>query len=93
VLTVFTIPPNYQFVVLVSTRHPGRRLQSFDAALVTTLTAGAYTVQVSGNSLRVVTPAPTTLPTGAAQPVGTRVSITLVPPEPGVALLELYAVP
>jgi hypothetical protein len=70
---------------------------SFDAALVTTLGAGAYTVQVTGNSLRVVTPlTPAPTPTNAVQAAtasATRVSIELIPPSPGTALLEIYEVP
>ena len=71
--------------------------KSFDAALVTTLAPGGYTVQVSGNSLRVVTPIPpAAVPTGAVQaavPTGAAVAVSLVPALPGVALLEIYAVP
>ena len=73
---------------------------SLDAALVTTLAPGAYTVQVrgAGTVVSTFTPNAGANPTpgapGAAQQAGSgTVSLTLVPPSPGVALLEIYEVP
>ena len=72
---------------------------SFDAALVTTLAPGAYTVQVTGGPTVVLTSgsstAPVSSPSGTVQAAtaGPVTTVTLVPPTPGVALLEIYEVP
>jgi hypothetical protein len=72
---------------------------STDAALVTTLAPGAYTVQVRGADL-FQAEAITLPPVAPTQTIGTpavatpaATSVTRVPAAPGVALLEIYEVP
>lgn len=69
---------------------------SYDAAFVTTLAPGAYTVQLTGANVVTVTASTGTSSTngaiGLAQPAGP-LSVTSTPAAPGVALLEIYQLP
>lgn len=62
---------------------------SNDAALVTTLAPGAYTVQVTGARVQVIPPIPPTI----SSLDNITAQTTFVPPAPGVALLEIYELP